>query len=317
MRTKVLMVLAGVVLAAVAIGVYAARDRDAPKEQPKPEPGAPEQAAKDDKAQGAARDAITKSARDFEKAFEKGDAKAVAAFWTEDGEYYDDTGFELRGRAAIEKAYAEVFKQKAKGKLEIEIQGIRFPSLDTAIEDGILRMKYPGSELPTSTRYSVLHVRTPDGWKVAVVREFGANEDKLDELHWLVGKWSAKTKDREVSLSYEWAENKTFLRNAFSLKEGGKVVSSGTQMIGMDPKTGQIRSWMFDTEGGNGQSLWRREGNVWVLDSVGELPDGNDTFAVNLLTRLSDDEFVFRSIDRALGAKAVPDSDPIKLTRVK
>jgi uncharacterized protein (TIGR02246 family) len=317
MRTRVSLILAGAVLAAAAVGVIAARDGRAPEAAPPKADGPAEAAAKDDKGQDAAREAIRKSAKDFEKAFEKGDAKAVAAFWTEDGEYYDDSGVELRGRAAIEKAYAELFKEKPKGKLEIEIQGIRFPSPDAAIEDGIIRVKYPGAELPTSTRYSVLHVRSGDGWKVAVSREWGAGEDKLDELHWLVGKWSAKVKDREVNLGFEWDENKTFIRGRFSVKEGGKVVSSGTQMIGMDPKTGQLRSWLFDDAGGNGQSLWVRDGNRWLLDSVGELPDGTDTSAVNVLTRLSDDEFLWRSVERSAGPVELPDSAPIKLTRVK
>ena len=61
-------------------------------------------AAKEDKGLEAARDAIRKSARDFETAFAKGDAKAVAAFWTENGEYYEDTGIELRGRTAARKS---------------------------------------------------------------------------------------------------------------------------------------------------------------------------------------------------------------------
>jgi uncharacterized protein (TIGR02246 family) len=315
MRTKVLLILAGGMLAAMAIGVLAARDGQPP---PRPQRKEVEEvAAKDDKGLEAAREAIRKSAKDFEKAFEKGDAKAVAAFWTEDGEYYEDSGAELQGRAAIEKAYAELFKERPKGQIEIDIQNIRFPSPDTAIEDGILRLKYPGAELPTSSRYSVLHVRSGDGWKVAISREWGANEYKLDELGWLVGKWSGKTKTRDIQISFAWDENKTFLRNTFSVKEDDKVVWAGTQMIGMDPKTGQVRSWMFDAEGGNGQSLWVRDGNRWLLDSVGELPDGTDTASVNVLTRLGDDEFVWRSIDRALGDVELPDADPVKLRRVK
>jgi hypothetical protein len=36
--------------------------------------------------------AITKTAEAFVEAFQKGDAKAVAAFWTQDGDYVDLTG---------------------------------------------------------------------------------------------------------------------------------------------------------------------------------------------------------------------------------
>jgi uncharacterized protein (TIGR02246 family) len=318
MRNKVALILTSGLFAALAIGLYAARDGQPPAApQPKTAPRAEEPAARDDKSPEAAREAIRQSARQFEKAFDRGDAKAVAAFWTEDGEYHDNTGVELRGRAAIEKAYAEVFREKPKGKLEIEIQAIRLPSPDSAIEDGILRTNPSGAELPTSTRYSVLHVRSGDGWKMAVAREYGADEYKLDELQWLVGKWLARVKDREIQLTYEWDENKTFLRNTFSVKEGGKVTWAGTQMIGMDPKTGQVRSWLFDNNGGNGQGLWIRDGNRWLIDSVGELSDGSDTFAVNVLTRLGEDEFMWRSIDRVIGNSPLPNADPVKLTRVK
>ena len=61
----------------------------------------------------------------------------------------------------------------------------------------------------------------------------------------------------------------------------------------MDPKTGQLRSWLFDDAGGNGQGLWQRDGNRWLIDSVGELADGTDTASVNVLTRLSDDEILW------------------------
>lgn len=135
-----------------------------------------EQATKPGAAPDRERDkeAIRKSSRDFNLAFEKGDAKAVAAFWTEQGEYYDDSGEVLRGRADIEKAFADHFKEKPKGKIEVDIQSIRFPSRDTAIEEGILRLKPGGShELPSSTWYSVLHIREDGRWSIVVAREWG------------------------------------------------------------------------------------------------------------------------------------------------
>ena len=48
----------------------------------------------------------------FVTAFNKHDAKAVAALWTEDGEYIDDTGRTIAGRDAIEKDYAAFFAEQ-------------------------------------------------------------------------------------------------------------------------------------------------------------------------------------------------------------
>ena len=54
----------------------------------------------------ADRQAIVDSSKAFETAFEKGDARAVAAFWTEDGEYESETGDTFRVRAVIEAMFA-------------------------------------------------------------------------------------------------------------------------------------------------------------------------------------------------------------------
>ena len=42
--------------------------------------------------------AINKTAEAFVEAFHKGDAKALAAFWTPDGDYVDENGRVLKGR---------------------------------------------------------------------------------------------------------------------------------------------------------------------------------------------------------------------------
>jgi SnoaL-like domain len=51
--------------------------------------------------------ALLKNAETFVEAFHKGDAKAVAALWTKDGDYTDQTGRTFKGRDAIEKGFTE------------------------------------------------------------------------------------------------------------------------------------------------------------------------------------------------------------------
>jgi uncharacterized protein (TIGR02246 family) len=330
MRTKALVLLAGGLIVAVGVGVYAAREAPQPpssnrdaaegagKDDKKPEVNhqAAEVAGKDDKGHEAARDAIRKSAREFEKAFDRGDARAVAAFWTEEGEYYDDAGVELRGRAAIEKAYAELFKASPMMTVEIETQSVHFPADGTAVADGILRFKAAGAGLKTSSRYSVLYVRQGGDWKVAIAREWGANDDKLEDLAWLVGSWVAKFGDREVQMSFEWNNARTLIRGRVTRKDVGILTWSATETIGLDPQTGFLHSWVFDDEGGRAEALWARDGNRWVQDVAGTLFDGAQYTAVNVLTPLNDDEFIWRSIDRTILGSPVPDTDPIKLKRV-
>jgi len=260
--------------------------------------------------------AIKKATESFVKAFESGDAKAVAAHWTANGEYVADDGTNYRGRAAIARAYRESF-EKRKGRVDagVEVTSVRFPSRDTAVEEGYFKVR-AGKELGTSSRYSVLHVREGGRWLMAIVREWPGEGASLRDLDWLIGSWEARHDDTEVRTSYEWWGDKTFIRAAITLKQKGQT-STGFQMIGRDASTGQLRSWTFDTDGSFAEAGWTREGSKWVQDSAGVLADGSTLAATNLLTRLDDDAFSFRSVRRSVGGEDVDDIPPVRVTRVK
>src|SRR5262245_57028824 len=66
--------------------------------------------------------AIREAAQALARAFEKGDAKAVAAFWTEDGEYVEEGGAPVRGRDALAKAYADFFAKRPAVKAEAKTE---------------------------------------------------------------------------------------------------------------------------------------------------------------------------------------------------
>jgi len=76
--------------------------------------GSPARAAESDPQEAA----ITKTAEAFVEAFQKGDAKAVAAFWTQDGDFVDLTGRVLNGRPAIEKDFGNLFTENKGLKLQ-------------------------------------------------------------------------------------------------------------------------------------------------------------------------------------------------------
>src|SRR5260370_38792538 len=76
--------------------------------------------------------AIAKTAEAFVEAFQKGDAKAVAAFWMPDGDYVDPTGRVLLGRSAIEKDFEELFAENKGLKLRIKVASLKFPTPATA-----------------------------------------------------------------------------------------------------------------------------------------------------------------------------------------
>src|SRR5258708_13257948 len=64
--------------------------------------------------------AITKMAEAFVEAFQRGDAKALPAFWTPDGDYADPTGPLLQRRPSIEKEFQNLFPLNTHLNLPIE-----------------------------------------------------------------------------------------------------------------------------------------------------------------------------------------------------
>jgi uncharacterized protein (TIGR02246 family) len=268
-----------------------------------------------DSSREADRKAILQSARDFCAAFQKGDAKALAAQWTEEGEYESDDGTTLRGRGAIEAAFAAYFKDRPAGKMEIKVENIRFPSRDTAIEEG-LAFTTTGDALPSSAPYRALHVREDGKWRIALSREWAAGENRMADLDWLVGSWRGHVRDGDMVISFTREKDQPFVVGNFGSVAGGKTVSLGTMKIGLDPVSGQLMSWHFDPDGGHGHGAWLREGKHWVVDSHGIQGNGTETAAVNILTRLGDDEVSWRSIDRMVGGQAQPDTPPVSLKRV-
>jgi uncharacterized protein (TIGR02246 family) len=312
------LVVAGVLVGALAVGLLASKGKVWGQTQPRAAAGGDDAQAGGSSAREADEAAIRKQSQAFTRAFNKGDAKAIAGLCTAGCEYLDDNNGEaFRGRPAIEQAFAEVFKHEPKSRVEVDIHHIRFLGRDTAVETGLARVQPPGHSLPSSSHYRVLHVREDGRWYVAMMEERGAEEDKLEDLGWLVGSWVMKSKDREARLTFAWNEKKTQLVCHIARKEGGRFVASGTQVIGRDPQRGQFRSWMFDDEGGHGQALWFRDGHQWVQDAVGVLPDGTPTAATNILTRASDDEFTWRSVGRTVAGEPVPDREPATARRVK
>jgi uncharacterized protein (TIGR02246 family) len=317
MRTRTILATTALFAAGALFGWLAASGRLVPNvhAQDKAPAAAGQDPAKPDSPEVAA---VRKAADEFTRAFNQGDARAVAAFWTKDGEYVGPDGEALHGREAIEKDYVEFFKDNPKASLEVHIDSVRLLGRHTALEEGSLKLTLPGQAESHSSRYSVLHVREDDGWKMASVREWlpDPSDLGLKDLDWLVGAWLAKTDAVEVRTDYAWDEGKAFLRCRYTLKRGDKAESSGTQLIGKDP-AGGLRAWVFDSSGAYGESSWSRDENRWVMEAAGTLPDGSEVTAVNVLIPLGKDAFTWQSTERVVSGSPVPDTPPLRVTRVK
>jgi uncharacterized protein (TIGR02246 family) len=109
-------------------------------------------------------------------AWNKGDAKMLAALWLTDGDYISSTGRTATGRAEVEKAFAEQWAGIYKGtRISHTLTSVRFVRRDVAIADGafeITGMKdSSGKTLGTRSGLStIVAVRKGERWYVAALR---------------------------------------------------------------------------------------------------------------------------------------------------
>jgi uncharacterized protein (TIGR02246 family) len=298
----------GIVLGGLAVGLNAQGTAQPPAGQPKSE--APSQADRP-----ADRAAIREELRSFVAAFEKGDAAAAAAHMTTGAELMAPDGTNAHGRDAIQRAYADHFAKYPKHTVTVEPESLRFTSRDTALEEGHMTV-VRGKEDPGIYRYVVLHVREDGKWQIAVLRNDETEDASLRDLGWLIGTWETKGPDAEARTTYEWVGDKAFIRSRFTIREKDKTVT-GTQMIGLDPNTGDLRTWTFEADGGYGEGTCARDGNKWLFVSGATLPDGSAMTATNILTPIDRDTFTWQPVDLTIDDEAVGNLPPVKVTRVK
>ena len=278
--------------------------------------------AEDKKDNSEGEKALKARAAEFVAAFNKGDAAAVAAFWTEDGDYVDQLGRRRAGRKVLEAAFKKMFKERKGARLRITVLGVRFLTPDCALEDGFTEVLPPDGGPPTSARYTIVHVKKDGKWHLASVRETIAtppsNHEHLEALDWLAGEWTEDAKKGEVvKLSYTWAHGQNFLVGEFATTLKDVAVNGGVQWIGWDAAAKRVRSWTFDSSGGFNEAAWTRDGDRWTIKVTGTLRDGKKLSSINILTKVDGDHATWQSTDRMLDGKALPEIKPIKLKRVK
>ncbi len=115
--------------------------------------------------------------------------------------------------------------------------------------------------------------------------------------------------------SVAWSDNKNFLIRTFDVRVKGKPALTGSQRIGWDPLTKQIKSWVFDDQGGYGEGLWMRAGDQWVIKATGVRPEGRTATATQVLTYVDNDHLKWKSIDRTRGDEVVEEIDEIVMVR--
>jgi uncharacterized protein (TIGR02246 family) len=258
----------------------------------------------------------------FIAAYDRGDAKAVAAFWAEDATYVDPDGREHKGREAIEKMYEKVFANNKGAKLTIHVASIKPTTPDVVLEDGVTEVTPAEGGFPTSAQFSAVLVKKGGEWYLQSVHETEpqppSNAEYLEDLEWLIGEWTGENeKGESASATYDWAENNNFIVSTFATTLDGFPVAGGTQWIGWDAVDKQVRSWSFYSGGGFGEAVWTRDGNKWSIKITARTAAGQKVTATNVVTKTDDDHLTWQVTRLTVDGESVPDLNPVKLKRVQ
>ncbi len=264
--------------------------------------------------------AIRKSVESYTEAFNKQDAKALATHWSPEAVYTDPlSGSAAVGREAIEQSFAANFAKAKGAKLETTVESIRFVSPNVAVENGKARVVV-GDEKPAESTYSAIHVKRDGKWLVDRVTEeelpeIVSNYEKLKDLEWMVGKWVDADDTSSVVTTCQWSKNRNFLIRSFSVSVGDRLDKSGIQVIGWDPSAKQIRSWVFDSDGGIGEGVWTKDGDKWFVQAKDTSAGGQKLTSQNVIRLIGKDKFSWRAVDRQVDGHLLPNIDEVVVVR--
>jgi uncharacterized protein (TIGR02246 family) len=255
--------------------------------------------------------------RTYQDAYDCGDAKTLASFYAEDIDYIDQDGLEVKGRGGMEKLFEEHFQANRGAKITITIDEVKQLAPDVQTNRGVATVT-AFSGLTKSTRYAAVLAKKNDGWQICQLTETAASapsaSSQLEALKWLIGNWENKDAGQTVESKVEWAGDKNFLVRTFKL-ENEEAETDGWEIVGWDPDCQQIRSWIFDSNGGFGESSWSYEEGHWLIRASNVLPDGSRSTAENVLTKVDDNKFTWESQNRTLDRESQPSVSKIVVQR--
>ena len=264
---------------------------------------------------------IADKANAYVAAHNKGDAKALAAFFAEDAEWVDEDGAVLKGRAQIEAALKAALAGSKGRKLDLEVESARALTPDVLVEMGTSTVTEADGKNAVNS-YTAVHVKKGNDWLISQLTETGASLAgsgalKLRELEWLVGSWVDKSPGVEVKARVDWTASHTFLTRSFSVHRDGSESHSGTEIIGFDPALGKVRSWVFESDGTIAENVWTQDGPRWLIQAKATLPDGRKATAQHTLTSVNKDKHTWSSANREVDGELLPNIDPIEIVRAR
>lgn len=255
----------------------------------------------------------------YVSAFNSKDVDKLVSHWAPDGVYISLTsGDQLTGHDALKEEFTAILSKDEAPKLACQTESIEFVSPNVAVERGSAVVST--GDTSDVTTYQVIYVERDGNWLIDRVSEDeviikASNYEHLKGLEFLVGQWASGGDGRSVDLDCQWTSNQNYLSRKYRVSEHGEVLSSGLQIIGWDAKEKQVRSWLFDSDGGFVKGEWSYHRDHWVVQSVATLADGASGSSTSIYTSANADSIAWRKIDRVVDGKLLPNTEEVILQR--
>jgi uncharacterized protein (TIGR02246 family) len=264
---------------------------------------------------------IRGNAAKYVESYNRRDSKMMASMWSPEAVYIDDeTGEKAIGHDAIAKQLDHEFAGAEDAKLTVHIDSVDFLSPNVAVEKGSAEVTY--EKRPTEkSKYTAVHMKRDGKWLLDRVSEVDeptpppSNYEHLKELDWMIGSWIDNDDKATIQTDCEWTKNRNFMTRSYAVVVGDKINMSGMQIVGWDPIAKQIRSWVFDSNGGYSDGKWKKKGKRWIVQQTGVLADGGKTTSTNIFNYVDKDSFTWQSIDRTIDGEMQPNVDEVRIVR--
>lgn len=258
----------------------------------------------------------------YVSSFNRHDADAMSEQWSENGHrIHPRTGEVAEGRAAIKEALQKMFSEGKADKLQVKI--IKSSRLeDGSIETiGRFRVTFADGSPARESAIRVLLVNENGSWKIDEIREISADapeshEEKLKGLEFLLGSWEDQDEDVTIKNKARFDRYHNFIIQKFEIQVYNQLLIDGYQIIGWDPIQKRIRSWMYDSDGGFGEAVWKEKDGKWYVDSHFTLRDGRKATATYVYKPIDANSYSWGSEDRDVGGEVLPNIEPVTVVRV-
>jgi uncharacterized protein (TIGR02246 family) len=253
--------------------------------------------------------------------FNSHEPEALAALWTPRGVYVDKaTGERTEGREALAADFRALFAASPEVKLAGDVENVRVLSDTVAMVDGTTTTLTPDAE-PAVTAYTAVFIKTDGKWLVDSVHETPLPTPEsprraLEPLAWMVGHWKDATEGADVDTNIRWTPSEAFLLRSFSITREGEDPFEGAQIIGWDPRSKQIRSWTFSSDGSFGEGVWTKSDREWLVRTTQTLADGRAALATQVVKQVDPNTATVQTVAKEVDGAMEPASEPVTMMRI-